>query len=182
MPNSVIIIDNASYHSRNAEDFPVSKWRKAQFQSWLTENKIPFKPDVLRSKLWTLCQKYRTDKTSKVIDNTAKKYGHEMIRLPPYHCDLNTIELIWADEKNYVARENREMTLKSVQALFRERRSQITAEKWKKCIEHVKKVELSYWKTDRIIDQKMDKLEIAPDANEDESDIEKNSASDEDEQ
>ena len=25
-PNSVIIIDNASYHSRNAEDFPVSKW------------------------------------------------------------------------------------------------------------------------------------------------------------
>ena len=46
-PNSVIIIDNASYHSRNAEDFPVSKWRKAQFQSWLTENKIPFKPDAL---------------------------------------------------------------------------------------------------------------------------------------
>ena len=38
-PNSVIIIDNASYHSRNAEDFPVSKRRKAQFQSWLTENK-----------------------------------------------------------------------------------------------------------------------------------------------
>ena len=42
-PNSVIIIDNASYHWRNEEDFPVSKWRKAQFPSWLTENKIPFK-------------------------------------------------------------------------------------------------------------------------------------------
>ena len=48
------------------------------------------------------CKKYRTDKTSKVIDNIAKKYGHEVIRLPPYHCDLNAIELIWADEKNYV--------------------------------------------------------------------------------
>ena len=81
------------------------------------------------------------------------------------------------------ARENREMTLKSVEALFfRERRSQITAEKCKKCIEHVKKVELSHWKTDRIIDQKMEKLEIALDANEDESDIETDSASDEDEQ
>ena len=75
-PNIVIIIDNASYHSRNAEDFPVSKWRKAQFQSRLTENKIPFKPDALRSELWTLCKKYRTDETSKVIDNIAKKYGH----------------------------------------------------------------------------------------------------------
>ena len=105
-----------------------------------------------------------------------------MIRLPPYRCDLNAIELIWADEKNYLARENREMILKSVEALFRERRSQITAEKCKKCIEHVKKVEPSYWKTDRIIDQKMDKLEIALDANEDESDIETDSASTEDEQ
>ena len=121
-------------------------------------------------------------KQSKVIDNIAKKYGHEVIRLLPYHCDLNAIELIWADEKDCVARENREMTVKSVEALFRERRSQITAEKCKKCINHVKKVELSYRKKDRIIDQKMDKLEIALDANEDESDIETDSASDEDEQ
>ena len=43
-------------------------------------------------------------------------------------------------------------------------------------------MELFYWKTDRIIDQTMDKLEIALDANEDESDIETDSASDEDEQ
>ena len=184
-PNSVIIIDKVSYHSINTEDFPVSKWRKAQFQSWLTENKIPFKPDALRSELWTLFKKYRTDKTSKVIANIAKKYGHEVIRLPPYHCDLNAIELIWADEKNYVALENREMTLKSVEALFRERRSQLllkSARNVYKCIEHVKKVELSYWKTDRIIDQKMDQLEIALDANEDESDIETDSAGDEHEQ
>ena len=66
-PNSVIIIDNASYHSRNAEDFPVSKWRKAQFQSWLTENKIPFKPDALRSELWTLYKKYRKEKHRKLL-------------------------------------------------------------------------------------------------------------------
>ena len=77
-PNSVIIIDNASYHSRNAEDFPVSKWQKAH----LTENKISFKPDALRSEMWTLCKTYRTDKTLKVIDNIAKKYGHEVLRLP----------------------------------------------------------------------------------------------------
>ena len=31
-PNSLIVIDNASYHSRNSEDYPISKWRKAQFQ------------------------------------------------------------------------------------------------------------------------------------------------------
>ena len=71
------------------------------------------------------------DKTSKVIDNIPKKYGHEVILLPPYHCDLNAIKLIWADKKNYVTRKNSKMTLKSVEALFRERRSQITAKKCK---------------------------------------------------
>ena len=41
-PNSLIVNDNASYHSRNSEAFPVSEWRKAQFQQWLMENKINF--------------------------------------------------------------------------------------------------------------------------------------------
>ena len=52
-------------------------------------------------------KRYRTDKTLKVIDKIARKYGYEVIQLPPHHCDLNAIELIWADEKNYVASENR---------------------------------------------------------------------------
>ena len=84
-PSSVIIIDNASYHSRNADNFPVSKWRKGQLQSWLKENKVPFRPDALQSELWMLCNIHRAEKTSKVIDNIAKTYGHEVLRLPPYY-------------------------------------------------------------------------------------------------
>ena len=170
-PNSVIIIDNTSYHSRNADDFPVSKWKKSQFQDWLKDHKIPFGPDVLRTELWMLCKIHRATNTSKVIDNIAKRYGHEVLHLPPYHCNLNAIELIWANEKNFVAHENKEMTLESVE-LFRKRRAEITAEMCKKCAEHVEHVELSYWKTDRLIDFKMDQFEISLDANEEESDIE----------
>ena len=47
------------------------------------------------------CKILRAENTSKVIDNIAKTYGHKMLRLPPYHCDLNAIKLIWADEKNF---------------------------------------------------------------------------------
>ena len=169
-PNSVIIIDNASYHSRNADD--VSKWKKSRFQDWLKDHKIPFRPDALRTELWMLCKIHRATNTSKVIDNIANRDGHEVLRLPTYHCDLNAIELIWADEKNFVACENKEMTLKSVEKLFRKRRAEITAEMCKKCVEHVEHVELSYWKTDTIIDLEMDQLEISLDANEEESDIE----------
>ena len=126
--NSVIIIANMSYHSRNEDNFPISKWRKGQLQSWLKENIVPFRPDALRSELWMLCKTHRAEKTSKVIDNIANSYGHEVLRLPPYHCDMNAIEFIWADEQNFVARENNEMTLQSVETLLRKRREEITAE------------------------------------------------------
>ena len=164
-PNSVIVIDNVSYHSRNDVNYPLSKWKKAQFQDWLTQHNIPFNSDDLRAELWLVCKRHRVDKTSKVIDNIAKKYGHEILRLPPYHCELNAIELIWADEKNYVARENKELTLNHVEELFRKRRAEISSTICKNCVEHVKHVQESYWKTDRIVDAKLDKLEIALDVN-----------------
>ena len=40
------------------------------------------------------------------IDKLAKEYGYEILRLPPYHPDLNPIELIWSQIKSYVARNN----------------------------------------------------------------------------
>ena len=91
--------------------------------------------------------------TSKLIDNIAKRYGHEVLHLPSYHCDLNAIELILDDEKNFVACENKEMTLQSVEKLFCKRRAETTVEMCKKFVEHVEHAELSYWETDRIIDQ-----------------------------
>jgi len=32
--------------------------------------------------------------------------GHEVIRLPPYHCQYNPIELIWAQVKGEIANKN----------------------------------------------------------------------------
>ena len=53
--------------------------------------------------------------SSKVVDEIAMRTGHTVyIRLPPYHCELNPIELAWAAEKNFVAKENSKMELDSV--------------------------------------------------------------------
>ena len=68
----------------------------------------------------------------------------EVLRLPPYHCELNAIKLIWADEKNFVARESKEMTIKHVETLFRKRREEISAETCKSFIKHARFVEEEY--------------------------------------
>jgi hypothetical protein len=33
------------------------------------------------------------------VDEFLKIKGHEILRLPPYHCEFNPIELIWGDLK-----------------------------------------------------------------------------------
>ena len=37
-----------------------------------------------------------------VIDEIAKAAGHKVVRLPPYHCELNPIEMAWAQVKGYI--------------------------------------------------------------------------------
>ena len=59
------------------------------------------------------------------MKTVAKEYEHEILRLPPYHCELNPIELAWAAEKNYVAGENKDMTLDSVEKLFKKKREEL---------------------------------------------------------
>ena len=127
-PRRVIIIDNASYHSRNDENYPIATWRKAKYQEWLKKNNVTYRTDALRSEIWLLFKRHQDAKSCRIIDKIAQRYGREVLRLPPYHCDLNAIELIWANEKNFVARENTKMTMKFAEELFRRRRDEFTAE------------------------------------------------------
>ena len=113
------MIGNAPYHSKNTENYPTSKWQKQQFVDWLTEKNITFSDKALRAELWTLVKSEREKFPHKVMETVAKEYGQEILRLPPYHCELNPIELTWAAEKNYVAGENKDMSLDSVEKLFR---------------------------------------------------------------
>ena len=81
--HSVIVIDNAPYHSKNMENYPTSKWWKQQFVDWLTEKNITFPEKALRAELWTLVKSEREKFPDKVMETVAKEHGHEIFRLPP---------------------------------------------------------------------------------------------------
>ena len=80
LKHSVIMIDNAPYHSEN---YPTSKWRKQQFVDWLTEKHITFPDKVLRAELLKLVKSEREKFPDKVMETVAKEYGHEILHLPP---------------------------------------------------------------------------------------------------
>lgn len=47
--NSIVVLDNAPYHSRKMEKIPNSQFRKSDIQQWLREKNIDFTPDLIKA-------------------------------------------------------------------------------------------------------------------------------------
>ncbi|KAF0731469.1 DDE 3 domain-containing protein [Aphis craccivora] len=109
---SVIIMDNASYHSTLIDNYPKSNAKKADVQEWSTKKNIKFSP------LETLAELKMRVKYE--LDQLALEMGHEVIRLPPYHCQYNPIELIWAQVKGQVTKNNKTSKMCDMERLTHE--------------------------------------------------------------
>jgi len=56
--------------------------------------------------------------------------GHEVIRLPPYPCQYNPIELIWTQIKGEVATKNNTFKMVDVEKLAQATIDAVTQENW----------------------------------------------------
>lgn len=150
-PNSVLVIDNAPYHSRKMESGPVKRWNKGQIIQWLHERNIPCDMSMIKTELWALVESQ--PKISKMaVDELAAAHNVTILRLPPYHCELNPIELVWAQVKGHVAKNNKSFKMAEVKTLFQEGLELVTPERWRSCIDHVIKVEDEMCQLDHLID------------------------------
>jgi transposase len=95
---SLIILDNASYHSRLHEKQPTTAWRKSELQNWLRENNILYSALDTKNSLLQICRANYREKVCEV-DCIIREAGHEVLRLPPYHCMFNPIEMVWSQSK-----------------------------------------------------------------------------------
>ena len=110
-------------------------------------------------------------KTLYKTDKIAKKYGHEVVRLPVAHCELNPIELAWAVVKDYCRKNNQLFTLKGIKDLIPNGLLQATPEMWKRFCDHVEKVEDEYWEKDGLLEDAVEELviEVSDSEDDDES-------------
>lgn len=147
-----IVLDNAPYHSRKCEQIPTSKTRKEDIQVWLHEKGVAFAEDSLRKELLQEVSKIKHLYEERVVDKIAKEKGFTVIRLPPYHCELNPIELVWSQVKRHVAMNNTTFNKNEIPALIDKAFEAVSVQHWKNYCKHVEKVEDKMWKMDSLQD------------------------------
>ncbi|KAG8175766.1 hypothetical protein JTE90_029251 [Oedothorax gibbosus] len=113
---------------------------------------------MLKAELLSIVLNVRSQYESYRIDNLAALHGHTVIRLPPYHCELNSIEFIWSQVKDYIASNNTTFKEDEVMRLTHEAIDNITPELWTKEVKHVLNIEEQMWQLDGLVDVEVDKL------------------------
>lgn len=102
------------------------------------------------------------------------RHGHEVLRLPPYHCQLNPKELIWAQIKEDIRKNNSNSNqkLKIVEGLTKKAIDKVTAENWQKCMENTRKKEEEFRRNDIVVNHMIEKfvINIESDSSGDEDD------------
>ncbi|XP_027850809.2 uncharacterized protein LOC114130114 [Aphis gossypii] len=152
---AVIVMDNASYHSVKKFHMPNKFWKKQNIIDWLESKGEIVKHPVLKI---DLLKKVRQLKQYDVyaIDEYAKDNEKLVLRIPPYHCGLNSIELAWVSVKNYVKTHNTTYELKDVIKLLKKGLENVTPEMWTNFEEHVIEEEEKLWNIEGIIEEILD--------------------------
>lgn len=90
-----------------------------------------------------------------VADQMAEQYGHKVLRLPPYHCIFNPIELIWGVAKNYynqhVGRDGN--TINNCLDMWKEALSTVTPLVWMNSIRHTEQEIEKWWNREQVFDR-----------------------------
>ncbi|XP_031340998.1 uncharacterized protein LOC116169107 [Photinus pyralis] len=110
-------------------------WRKEHIMNWLMEKEVPIEDNMLKRDLLAAVAEVKPRYDKHKLDVTAQERGHEILRLPPYHCELHPIEMV-----------------KNMQELIKLGYEKVTIENWQHYINHVKGIENNMWIADNLQD------------------------------
>ncbi|CAG9573838.1 unnamed protein product [Danaus chrysippus] len=155
--NSVVVMNAAPYNTRRAEKTPSIAWTKGDIQEWLLHKEIHFDQSEVKVELLKRVHDVKRDFQAYAIDELAKKYKVDIMRLPPYHRELNPGQLVWSDVKDHLEITDTSFTFEQIKSLLQTSIRNVSSDKWQSCITHVIQVEdFFYRKLDVLIDNTMD--------------------------
>jgi transposase len=103
---ALIMIDNESYHRIYADHVPkLSSLTRAICIEYLKFKKVTFDERLTAVELKAMVREHIKLHEKIEIVRLSEEAGHKVLFTPPYHSDLQPIELIWAHIKDRVARK-----------------------------------------------------------------------------
>jgi len=132
---------------------PSSNTHKADIIKWLQDKGVVLDRPMVIPELLLMVKRIKPQHQRYVIDELAKSYNHTVLRLPPYHCELNPIELAWSSVKNHVRMNNTTYKLPDVKELLIQGVNRVDSTMWTNFIRHTKTVEKEFYEIDPIIDE-----------------------------
>lgn len=163
--NSVIIMDNASYHNMYLKDnIPSLSSKKVIMQQWLDANNIAYEKDHLRSKLIELINEHRPTRIFKLDhllknDPELKVRNIEILRTPQYHPELQPIEKCWAVLKQHMA-QHCDFTISGLRKNLDSSWSKVTKKTMKGIMKKVAYWEDYHFEQDGLLDSVEEKEEV----------------------
>jgi transposase len=148
---SIIVMDNAPYHNILSEHSPpTSQSSKKKIREWLEQNKVYCRDDCLKPELVEVLAKMAPEPVY-AVDEIAAAHGHQVLRTPPYHPELQPIETCWGVVKNYMARHC-DFTMKNLTRQLDSGFNKVSAKTCTKIIAKVRKIEDEFWASDIMMD------------------------------
>ncbi len=166
---AVLIMDNAPYHTRNLFPMPTQSSRYNEMTAFCDKHGIDYPaeratadrrvPDRLhKGAFWEHWVKPHVEKQKQSImyaaEAIALQFGVKILRLPPYHCFFNPIEMAWGNVKGHVAKENScekvAKKLDLVKELLNDALNDVPKEFFVNWVRHAKEMEDKYRTADAI--------------------------------
>jgi hypothetical protein len=135
----VVVMDNAPYHSVQLDKPPTFSSKKAEMQEWLEKRGTKIQGKITKKILWEHIKlKISANQKRYEIDTLLQEHGHEVLRLPPYHCQYNPIEMAWGFCKTYYNKHinSRPSSKDKVKNLWVEALAKCTSGMWQNFCDH----------------------------------------------
>jgi transposase len=145
--NALIIMDNAPYHNTlSPHSAPIPTCTKERISLWLRKNGVPVPEDCLKAEMIEILTKMAPAPTY-ALDESAAAHGHDILRTPPYHPELQPIETCWAVAKNQIARKSK-FTMAQLLEQLDDAFDKVTAKTCAGLIKKVQQIEDKFWMED----------------------------------
>ena len=87
---------------------------------WLQKKREVIDRPMVITELLDIVKRIKPQYEKYLIDELAQTHNRRILRLPPYHCELNPIELAWANVKDHIKKNNTSYKLSDVKTLLLE--------------------------------------------------------------